>query len=176
MTPQASIPFQIEVIDPRVIGPSGELQQFTKGTAESAGYDLVAWPEGPVTLRPGECKIIPLGVKLWINEPGVFGMVAPRSGLGGKKGLVMGNTIGVIDSDYQGAAMLFAFNRNHRMPNVLERDRDVIVINPGERIAQIIFVPCLAPNFELVPEFKTQTGRGAGGFGSTGITATPAVV
>lgn len=167
MQSQASVPFQIEVVDPRVIGPNGELVQFLKGTPDSAGYDVVAWPKEPVTLKHGETKMIPLGVKLWINQPGVFGLCAPRSGLGGKKGLVIGNTIGVIDSDYQGEAMLFAHNRNFRPTNLA--DRMELTINPGDRIAQIIFVPCLSPSFELVPEFKVATIRGNGGFGSTGV-------
>lgn len=161
-----AFPFQIEVTNPKAF-VDGKLNQFHKGTPESAGYDLVAWPDEPVVLKAGECKPISLGVKLWINQPGVFGLVAPRSGLGAKKGLVIGNTIGVIDSDYQGEAMVFAYNRNHRAVNLA--DRQVITINPGDRIAQILFVPVLAPEFAIVPKFELATIRGNGGFGSSGL-------
>jgi len=151
---------QIQVTDSRIYHDDGSLNQLILGTPGSAGYDLTAWPEEPVTLKPGAKSVmIPLGIRLFIQYTTLAGMVYPRSGLGHKKGLVLGNTVGVIDSDYQGDMFVSAYNRG-------EED---IVVNPGDRIAQLVFTQVCHPPFTLVREFEAETVRGTGGFGSTGV-------
>jgi dUTP pyrophosphatase len=162
------VPFQVIVTDPRVFAEDGSVQQFTQGTPGSAGYDLVAWPDEPVVIKPGECKPIPTGVKLWIGDSALVGLCFPRSGRGAKDGLVIGNLVGVIDSDYQGPATVYAWNRNP--PRVSNQPyKGDIVINPGDRIAQIVFTYAIQAQFTRVEEFQQSTFRGDGGFGSSGV-------
>lgn len=151
---------QIKVLDRRAGVPS-------RGTPMSAGYDLIAAINNPVKIRKGEAAtLIPTGVAIYIADACVMGLILPRSGLGHKQGLVLGNTAGVIDGDYQNQWYVSAWNRGQQ---------DEVVINPGDRIAQVVFVPVLHPVFHLVDEFGVQTKRGQGGFGSTGVTMQPKV-
>ena len=151
---------QVVVTDPRVMNADGTMNQLLKGTEDSAGYDLVAWPEKLVTLYPRQpAVLIPLGIKLHIANRDLAGIVYPRSGLGHKKGLVLGNGTGVIDADYQGDMFVSAWNRSE----------EAIDIVPGDRIAQLVFQYVYHPAFDVVSDFPHVTERGAGGFGSTGI-------
>ncbi|MGB0671263.1 MAG: dUTP diphosphatase [Rhodospirillales bacterium] len=134
-------------------------------TAGSAAFDLIAVLDEPVTLI---CQAPPVlissGIALDMSaHPGICALVLPRSGNGHKKGLVLGNTVGLIDSDYQGDIMVSAWNRNP--PEDAARD---LVVSPGDRIAQLMFVPVLHPTLSRVADFTDETARGAGGFGSTG--------
>ncbi|CAG9177258.1 dUTP diphosphatase [Cupriavidus respiraculi] len=129
----------------------------------AAAIDLHACIDGPLTIEAGTpAQLVPAGIAVHMGNPYMAATIAPRSGLGHKKGLVLGNSIGVIDADYQGPIMVSVWNRN--APGT-----DPIVIQPGERIAQMMFVPVLRPVFTTVQEFSTDTARGAGGFGSTGV-------
>ena len=129
-------------------------------TDGSAAYDLHACIDKPVTLHAGECKLIPTGFAINMIRKNLAALILPRSGLGAKKGVVLGNLVGLIDSDYTGEIMLTPWNRN------LEES---VVINPNDRIAQMIFVPVIHPEFKEVDEFSSYTKRGSGGFGSTGV-------
>ncbi len=129
-------------------------------TAGSAGLDLRACVEAPVTLAPGETTLVPTGVAIHIADPGFAAMILPRSGLGHKHGIVLGNLVGLIDSDYQGELMVSVWNRN-------PQGGASFVIAPQERIAQLVIVPVTQVAFQEVIEFD-QSERGAGGFGSTG--------
>ena len=126
-------------------------------TPGSAGLDLRACLAQELILAPGETKLIPTGIAIHINTPDLAAMILPRSGLGHKHGIVLGNLVGLIDSDYQGELLISCWNRG----------KDSFVIQPGERIAQLIFVPVVQVQFELVAEFNT-TQRGEDGFGSSG--------
>jgi dUTP pyrophosphatase len=131
-------------------------------SAMAAAIDLHACIDEPVVLAPGTpARLISSGIAIHMANPHMAAVVAPRSGLGHKKGLVLGNLQGVIDADYTGPVMISAWNRN-------APGSDAIVIEPGERIAQMMFVPVLRPVFEIVTEFSDVSERGAGGFGSTG--------
>lgn len=130
-------------------------------TDGSAGLDLRAVIEEPINIAPGETKMIPTGLAINIGDPNVACILLPRSGLGIKKGLVLANLVGLCDSDYQGEYMVAAWNRN--------LSGDPIVVSPGERIAQAVFVPVIQAEFEDVEEFSEKTQRGEGGFGSTGV-------
>jgi dUTP pyrophosphatase len=148
--------FQFVQLDERIT----ELGQLRRGSANSAGYDLQVYPQSPVTIEPGEQAFLPLGFKLWINSPGIVGLVFPRSGLGIKNGINLANTVGVIDADYQGEWMLALVNRG-RQPYTVE---------VGARVAQVVFTPFAAPtHFRQVEAFAGDTARGGGGFGSTGV-------
>lgn len=128
-------------------------------TPLSAGYDLMACIDTPVTIRRDEkATLIPTGLALFSNNGDVAGLLLPRSGLGHKQGLVLGNLLGLIDGDYQNQWYVSAWNRGQQ---------EEIVINPGDRIAQAIFVPVLHPEFIEVAEFDATSDRGLGGFGST---------
>jgi dUTP pyrophosphatase len=126
----------------------------TKG---SAGLDLRACLDEPIILRPGETTLIPTGFAIHIGEPGLAAMILPRSGLGHKHGIVLGNLVGLIDSDYQGEILISCWNRGE----------EPFTIQPGERIAQMVFVPIVQVGFELVSSFE-ETVRSTGGFGSSG--------
>lgn len=126
-------------------------------TNGSAGLDLRACMQEPLQLAAGETKLIPTGIAIYIEDPNLAAMILPRSGLGHKHGIVLGNLVGLIDSDYQGELLISCWNRGN----------DYFTINPGERIAQLILVPVVHAEFDVVTEFKT-TDRGAGGFGSSG--------
>lgn len=136
-----------------------------RGTDLSAGFDLVACIDKPMSIRYGEkATLIPTGLAIWIGSVGAYhktmGLILPRSGLGHKQGLVLGNTVGVVDADYQNEWFVSAWNRGQQ---------DEIIINPGDRFAQVVFVPVAHPEFEIVEQFDANTVRGLGGFGSTGV-------
>lgn len=127
-------------------------------TSGSAGLDLRACIETAISLKPGETQLIPTGMAIHIANPSYAAMILPRSGLGHKHGIVLGNLVGLIDSDYQGPLMVSMWNRG---------DSD-FVIEPMERIAQMVIVPVMQPSFHVVENFDAASERGIGGFGSTG--------
>lgn len=129
------------------------------GTTGSAAIDLSAAIEQDIQLSPGQCELIPTGIAIHIADAGLAGMILPRSGLGHKKGLILGNSVGLIDSDYQGELMVSCWNRSN----------DVITIEPLMRFAQLVIVPVVQANFVAVEEFGGQSVRGVGGFGHTGV-------
>lgn len=126
-------------------------------TAGSAGLDLRACLDAPLELAPGATALIPTGLSVHVGDPGYAALILPRSGLGHKHGIVLGNLVGLIDSDYQGQLMVSTWNRG----------QSTFVIEPMERIAQMVIVPVAQVEFDIVEEF-TDSDRGAGGFGSTG--------
>ena len=126
-------------------------------TPGSAGLDLRACLDAPLALEPGQAQLIPTGLAIHIGDPGLAAMILPRSGLGHKHGIVLGNLVGLIDSDYQGPLMVSCWNRGTA----------VFTVQPMERIAQLVIVPVVQARFERVEEFGVSS-RGAGGFGSTG--------
>jgi dUTP pyrophosphatase len=126
-------------------------------TAGSAGLDLRACIDEPITLRPGDSALIPSGLAIHLDDPGLAAIVIPRSGLGHKHGIVLGNLVGLIDSDYQGQVFVSTWNRG----------KEPFVVNPLERIAQLVVVPVVQVELNVVDAFE-ESGRGAGGFGSTG--------
>ena len=126
-------------------------------TAGSAGMDLRALLDEPLTLAPGECQLVRTGLAIYIEDPGLAGMILPRSGLGHKHGIVLGNLVGLIDSDYQGELMISVWNRG----------QDSFTIAPFERLAQYVLVPVVQAELDIVDSFTDST-RGSGGFGSTG--------
>jgi dUTP pyrophosphatase len=148
------IDIQLKILDKR-IGSEYPLPQYA--THGSAGLDLRACIDKDMILNPGTVELIPSGIAIHIEDPGYAAMILPRSGLGHKHGIVLGNLVGLIDSDYQGQIMLSCWNRGS----------EAFTISPGERIAQLIIVPVMQANFEIVPEFAASK-RGAGGFGHTG--------
>ena len=129
----------------------------TYATPGSAGLDLRACIEHVLTLRPGETELIPTGMAIHIADPGYAALILPRSGLGHKHGIVLGNLVGLIDSDYQGQLFISCWNRG----------KDIFMLNPMERIAQLVLVPVIQASFNIVEEFDASK-RGEGGFGSTG--------
>ena len=126
-------------------------------TAGSAGLDLRACLDAPLTLQPGDAQLIPTGLAMHLANPGYAAMILPRSGLGAKNGIVLGNLVGLIDSDSQGPLMVSCWNRG----------RDAFTINPLDRIAQMVIVPVVQAQFRVVEGFDASS-RGEGGFGSTG--------
>lgn len=142
----------LKILDPRV---GSQLPHYA--TPGSAGLDLRACLDAPLTLNPGETRLIPTGLAIHLADPGYAAMILPRSGLGHKHGVVLGNLVGLIDSDYQGELMVSLWNRG----------QEAFTVEPMERIAQMVIVPVVQARFRLVQEF-TQSQRGAGGFGSTG--------
>jgi len=149
------VKIKVKILDERIT--EKDLQPKTPG---SAGIDLRACIDEKLTIKPGECVLVPSGIAIHINDPQYAAFIFPRSGLGHKHGLVLGNLTGVIDSDYQGEIMVSAWNRNQTMS-------DCITINPLDRIAQLVIAPVIRPKFEMVSEFDADTARGVGGFGST---------
>jgi dUTP pyrophosphatase len=126
-------------------------------TAGSAGLDLRASLDAPIVIEPGQATLIPTGLAIHIGDPGLAAMLLPRSGLGHKHGIVLGNLVGLIDSDYQGPLMVSCWNRG----------REAFTVQPMERIAQMVIVPVVQARFQRVEAF-TESSRGEGGFGSTG--------
>lgn len=126
-------------------------------TTGSAGLDLRACLDEPLTLKAGETALVPTGLAIHVGDPGYAAMILPRSGLGHKHGIVLGNLVGLIDSDYQGQLMISTWNRGET----------TFVLNPMERLAQLVIVPVVQAKFNIVDDFETSE-RGAGGFGSTG--------
>jgi len=145
---------QVKIVNEKM-GKQWPLPQYA--TQGSAGLDLRACTDQALTLQPGETKLIPTGLAIYVADPNFAAMILPRSGLGHKHGIVLGNLVGLIDSDYQGELMVSCWNRGHTG----------FTIEPGERIAQLIIVPVVQAEFEIVNEFHA-TERGAGGFGHTG--------
>jgi dUTP pyrophosphatase len=145
---------KLRILDPR-IGGEFPLPQYA--TAGSAGMDLRACLAAPLLLAPGAAELIPTGLSIYIADPDLAAVLLPRSGLGHKSGIVLGNLVGLIDSDYQGPLMVSIWNRGAAP----------FKINPGDRIAQMVFVPVAQVQFEVVEDFA-GTARGAGGFGSSG--------
>ncbi len=145
---------QLKILDER-LGKSVPLPEYA--TPGSAGLDLRACLDEPKTILPGETVLVNTGLAIYIHNPAMAATILPRSGLGHKHGIVLGNLVGLIDSDYQGPLMISCWNRGAQP----------YTIQPGERIAQLIIVPVLKARFQLVDEFET-TERGEGGFGSSG--------
>lgn len=146
------IKFQIKLLDKRGLPQ--------RATPLSAGYDVIACIDEPLVIKKGDkATLVPLGFACFMNDGHVAGLILPRSGLGHKQGLCLGNTVGVVDGDYQNQWFASAWNRGQQ---------DEIVINPGDRICQIVFVPVIHPDFDVVAEFTEASERGLGGFGSTG--------
>jgi dUTP pyrophosphatase len=142
----------VKILDPRL---RDALPQYS--TAGAAGLDLRACVEKPLKLAPGAAELVPSGIAIHLADPGLAAVVLPRSGLGHKHGIVLGNLVGLIDSDYQGEVMVSVWNRSKR----------AFTINPLDRIAQLVVVPVVQVKLNVVEEFAASE-RGAGGFGSTG--------
>ncbi|OED39293.1 deoxyuridine 5'-triphosphate nucleotidohydrolase [Chromatiales bacterium (ex Bugula neritina AB1)] len=145
---------QVKVLDHR-LGQSIPLPQ--RASDGSAGLDLHACLDDTLEMKPGMVELIPTGFALYLEDPRLAGMLLPRSGLGHKHGIVLGNLVGLIDSDYQGQLFVSCWNRSSA----------VYRVRPGERIAQLVIVPVIQPELEIVEEF-ISSGRGDGGFGSSG--------
>ena len=145
---------QLKILDPR-IGDSIPLPTYA--TDGSAGLDLRVCIDEAIQIAPQETVLLSTGLSIYIADPNLAAVILPRSGLGHKHGIVLGNLVGLIDSDYQGELKISCWNRS----------KDIFTINPGERIAQLVFVPVVRAEFEVVKEF-TQSSRGEGGFGSSG--------
>lgn len=145
---------QLKIIDSR-LGSEFPLPEYA--TSGSAGVDMRACVDAPLTLEPGETHLIPTGVALHIEDPSLAAVLLPRSGLGHKHGIVLGNLVGLIDSDYQGQVFVSCWNRG----------KESFTIQPGERIAQMVFVPVVRAEFETVVSFQ-KSDRGDGGFGHSG--------
>ena len=143
---------EVKILDQRI---RGMLPHYA--SAGAAGLDLRACIEGPLNLNAGESQLVSSGIAIHVGDPGYAAVVLPRSGLGAKNGIVLGNLVGLIDSDYQGPLMISVWNRG----------KSAFTIQPLDRIAQLIVVPVVQVEFEVVEEF-TATARGTGGFGSTG--------
>ncbi|MGQ0529368.1 MAG: dUTP diphosphatase [Panacagrimonas sp.] len=145
---------QLKILDPRL---GRELPLPAYATDGSAGMDLRVLADAPLDLAPGQTTLLRTGLSIYIADPNLAAVILPRSGLGHKNGIVLGNLVGLIDSDYQGELMVSCWNRG----------QSSFTINPGERIAQLVIVPVVRAEFELVSDFEA-TDRGAGGFGHTG--------
>jgi len=146
-------------IDYKILNPQASNNEPKYASTGSAGLDLRACIENPYTLNPGETFLIPTGISIYIKDKGYAGIILPRSGLGHKHGIVLGNLVGLIDSDYQGELLVSCWNRSKKE----------FLINPLERIAQLVIVPINQAKFNLVDNFS-ESERGEGGFGSTGKT------
>jgi dUTP pyrophosphatase len=147
-------PLKVRILDPRV---GSEFPLPAYATAGSAGLDLRACIDRELLLEPGKAELIPTGLAIYLEDPGLAAVVLPRSGLGHKHGVVLGNLVGLIDSDYQGQLMVSCWNRG----------REPFTVHPGERIAQLVVVPVVQVDLQVVEDFSA-TARGAGGFGSSG--------
>ena len=155
MAPEASRqPLQVRILDARL---GGEFPLPAYATEGSAGLDLRACIDAPLALEPGRAELIPTGLSIYVADPGLAAVILPRSGLGHKHGLVLGNLVGLIDSDYQGPLMVSCWNRGSV----------AYTVQPGERIAQLVVVPVVQVELQIVESF-TATARGGGGFGHTG--------
>ena len=145
---------KLRILDPRI---GREFPLPRHATPGAAGMDLRACLDAPLILPPGKAELIPTGISIYVEDPGLAALLLPRSGLGHKNGIVLGNLVGLIDSDYQGPLMVSCWNRG----------TEPFTVNPGDRIAQMVIVPVVQADFELVEDFAATT-RGAGGFGSSG--------
>ena len=147
----------MKTIDIKILDPRMKELLPAYATQGSAGLDLRACIEAPLTLEPGQTVLVPTGLAIHVADPGYAAMILPRSGLGHKNGIVLGNLVGLIDSDYQGQLMVSTWNRGHA----------AFTLQPLDRLAQLVIVPVLQVGFNVVDEFASSE-RGAGGFGSTG--------
>lgn len=145
-------------IDIKILNSSIQNQLPAYATPGSAGLDLRAAIDAPITLEPGQTTLIPTGMAIHLDDAGYAALILPRSGLGHKHGIVLGNLVGLIDSDYQGELMVSTWNRG----------QTAFTIEPFERIAQLVIVPVVQAEFNIVNDFS-QSDRGIGGFGSTGV-------
>ena len=143
----------VRILDPRL---ADQLPRYA--TPGSAGLDLRACIEQPMTLAPGQAVMVPTGLAIHLDDPGYCAMILPRSGMGHRHGIVLGNLVGLIDSDYQGPLQISCWNRSH----------EPYTLQPLDRIAQLVIVPVQQVEFDLVDTF-TESARGTGGFGSTGV-------
>ncbi|MGE8213270.1 MULTISPECIES: dUTP diphosphatase [unclassified Stenotrophomonas] len=148
-------PLQVKLLDPR-FGDSWPLPAYA--TEASAGMDLRAAIEAPLTLEPGDAALLPSGIAIHVADPGLCAVVLPRSGLGHRHGIVLGNGTGLIDADYQGPLLISVWNRG----------RDAFTIEPGDRIAQLVVLPIARVTLQVVDTF-IDSARGTGGFGHTGV-------
>ena len=149
-----SAPVQVKILDTR-IGNEFPLPRYE--TSDAAGLDLRACLEKPLTIEPGQTNLIPTGIAIYIGDPNMAAVILPRSGLGHKHGLVLGNLVGLIDADYQGPLMVSCWNRSET----------AYTVTPGDRIAQLVFLPIVRAHFDVVTDFA-ETTRGTGGFGHSG--------
>jgi dUTP diphosphatase len=145
---------QLKILDAR-IGSEYALPDYATGG--SAGIDLRACLDAPLEVAPGDTHLLPTGIAIYIGDPSLAAVLLPRSGLGHKHGIVLGNLVGLIDADYQGQVLVSCWNRS----------RQSFTIQPGERIAQMVFIPIVRAHFEVVDAFQ-ESARGAGGFGHSG--------
>jgi len=148
---------QLKYIDKRL---GNEFPMPGYATPGSAGMDISACIDEPLEIKPGETSLIPTGFAIHVEDTGLAAVLLPRSGLGHKKGIVLGNLVGLIDSDYQGQVYVSCWNRGH----------ESFTMNPGDRIAQMVFMPVVQVAFDVVDEFD-ESHRGEGGFGHTGVQA-----
>ncbi|MFL9873129.1 dUTP diphosphatase [Paraburkholderia megapolitana] len=144
-------------LDLKILNPKMRDQLPHYATTGSAGLDLRACLDEPLVLEPGQTALVPTGLAIHVGDPGYAALILPRSGLGHKHGIVLGNLVGLIDSDYQGELMISTWNRG----------QTTFTLNPLERLAQLVIVPVVQAQFNIVDDFE-QSERGAGGFGSTG--------
>lgn len=145
---------ELKILDPRI---GNEFPLPEHATAGSAGMDLRACIDQPLIIEAGETELIPTGIAIHIADPKLAATILPRSGLGHKHGIVLGNLVGLIDSDYQGPLMVSCWNRS----------KQAFTLQPGERLAQLVFLPVVQATFEIVDSFDSST-RGEGGFGHSG--------
>jgi len=145
---------KLRILDPRI---GREFPLPHHATEGAAGMDLRACIDAPLNLAPGAAELIPTGISIYVEDPDLAALLLPRSGLGHKNGIVLGNLVGLIDSDYQGPLMVSCWNRGS----------SPFTVNPGDRIAQMVIVPVVHVEFEVVADF-TESRRGVGGFGSSG--------
>lgn len=155
MSTQVEHVLQVKVLDPR-FGAEWPLPAYA--TAHSAGMDLRAALDAPLLLRPGEAALVPSGLAIHVADPGLCAVLLPRSGLGHKHGIVLGNGTGLIDADYQGPLMISTWNRGSA----------AYTIEPGDRIAQLVLLPVVRATLQVVDTFE-ESARGEGGFGHTGV-------
>lgn len=146
---------ELKILDPRF---GGEWPLPAYATQASAGLDLRAALEAPLTLEPGDASLVPSGLAIHLGDPAMCAVILPRSGLGHKHGIVLGNGTGLIDADYQGPLLISVWNRG----------REAFTMQPGDRIAQLVILPIVRATLQVVDEFVTSA-RGAGGFGHTGV-------
>ena len=146
---------ELKILDPR-FGADWPLPEYA--TAASAGLDLRAALDDPLSLQPGDAALVPSGLAIHLGDPGLCAVILPRSGLGHKHGIVLGNGTGLIDADYQGPLMISLWNRGS----------EAFTMQPGDRIAQLVVLPIVRSTLQVVDEFETSA-RGAGGFGHTGL-------
>lgn len=148
---------QVKILNPK-IGQDPNFPLPTQATLGSAGIDLRACIDTPLVIKASQTHLVGTGLSIYISNPNYAGLILPRSGLGHKHGIVLGNLVGLIDSDYQGELMVSVWNRS----------QSDFTLNPAERMAQYVVVPIVRPVFEIVSEFDQTSVRGVGGFGHTG--------